>query len=125
MNRKADTLVQIDAATARIPSFTCKPGCTECCGPVLMTRAEHFRILAARGGNGWPIVKPGTITCGLLTDSGRCSVYEIRPAVCRLFGAARVERLQCPVGCGPEKPISAVEAGIILKTVERLGGALS
>ena len=37
-----------------------------------------------------------TIDCPALVD-GRCSVYEHRPLICRLWGA--VESLPCPHGC--------------------------
>jgi uncharacterized protein len=111
-------LVQIDAATARIPSFACKPGCSACCGPVLMSRLEWSRIVEHLG------YEPkgsfdGPLTCPMLQD-GKCSVYDIRPAVCRLFGAIK-DQMVCPEGCGPTRKLSDAEARVILGKVQRLG----
>lgn len=37
--------------------------------------------------------------CPALTADERCGVYEVRPMVCRLWGAA--EPMPCPWGCRP------------------------
>lgn len=85
---------------ARIPSFECKPGCHDCCGPVttsseemarlpVKSEAEHAAALAE-----W--------RCPHLGDTG-CQVYDERPLICRLFGTT--PRLACPNGKGPEKMI--------------------
>jgi len=41
-----------------------------------------------------------TFWCEALTSDKRCAIYELRPIVCRLWGAA--EGLECPFGCVPE-----------------------
>lgn len=81
----------------RIPSFACKPGCHDCCGPVttsseemarlpVKSQAEHDAALA-----NW--------SCPHLGESG-CQVYGERPLICRLFGTT--PRLPCPHGQRPE-----------------------
>jgi Fe-S-cluster containining protein len=39
------------------------------------------------------------MSCPLLTILGRCSVYQIRPMVCRIWGA--VASMRCEHGCRP------------------------
>jgi Fe-S-cluster containining protein len=41
--------------------------------------------------------------CNYLNDGGRCSVYEVRPLVCRIFGAS--DKLPCIWGCKPTAPL--------------------
>lgn len=48
-------------------------------------------------------------TCSMLTEDGRCSQYEIRPMICRLYGAA--EGIECSRGC---KPIIGFAEGVAL-----------
>lgn len=85
-----------------IPSFACKPGCHDCCGPVTAsseemarlprkTEAEHATALAA-----WH--------CPHLGENG-CQVYAERPLICRLFGTT--PRLACPNGKRPAVLIDA------------------
>jgi Fe-S-cluster containining protein len=45
-----------------------------------------------------------------MTEDNRCSIYQARPFVCRLFGTADHERLKCPKGERPEQMLSAEEA---------------
>ncbi|MFQ5542344.1 MAG: hypothetical protein ACE5E2_05895, partial [Candidatus Binatia bacterium] len=44
------------------------------------------------------------LTCPYLKD-GLCSIHEVRPVLCQLFGATRDERMHCPHGCRPKKRI--------------------
>lgn len=41
------------------------------------------------------------LTCDKLID-GKCSIYEDRPFICRVFGAVKSERMRCPHGCKPK-----------------------
>lgn len=47
--------------------------------------------------------------------NGRCTVYEDRPASCRLWGV--VESMECPWGCRPEKMLTFEEGHEILRRV--------
>jgi Fe-S-cluster containining protein len=38
--------------------------------------------------------------CPALSDAGRCTVYDDRPFVCRIYGVT--EMLACPYGCEPD-----------------------
>jgi Fe-S-cluster containining protein len=96
----ADSLERIYRA---IPTVACRGLCAEACGPIAMSDEERRRI-EQRGVDILPPDEALTLsllhnipsTCPALVDS-RCSVYEDRPVICRLWGAA--ESLPCPHGC--------------------------
>ena len=86
----------------QIPSFACKAGCHDCCGPVTASSeemanlpvksiAEHEAALAE-------------LNCPYLGKNG-CEAYGERPLICRLFGTT--PRLPCPNGNRPEVMIDA------------------
>lgn len=119
----------LDAVWARIPDVNCKGHCTDSCGPIDASIAER-RLLRERGirlkaapwieiGADMPggvdempasalaAVKP----CPALVD-GRCSVYDVRPVICRLWGAVR--KMPCEWGCQPDRYLTDGEAREIL-----------
>jgi hypothetical protein len=52
--------------------------------------------------------------CPALSLVGRCTVYEVRPMLCRLWGA--VEGMRCDRGCLPVGGLlSDVEGGRLLR----------
>lgn len=87
--------IEVRALWGMVPSVGCRGLCVEACGPVGMSNEEEA-ILERRG------VEVGfdreTLTCDQL-KFGRCSIYEDRPLVCRLWGA--VPEMRCPFGCEP------------------------
>jgi hypothetical protein len=103
LHRNTDALIAASESTGPIPE--CKPGCTYCCSarvevsdPEALYIARHIqqmpakdklpllerlRIQAAERRDGYgegenPVLKP----CAFL-HAGLCSIYSIRPAVCR------------------------------------------
>ena len=102
-------LTEIQKLYQRIPSFSCKEGCTRCCDNWVQSAPEE----AARC-SGFDFCERN---CPKLTESG-CSVYENRPLICRLFASS--ELMPCPYGFGPEKPLSAEETKEILQIYLRL-----
>jgi Fe-S-cluster containining protein len=113
-------LATLDDLLKGVPTFTCKEGCSDCCGIVPMTRLEWKRIQERTG-----ITKQydENGNCNLLKD-GKCSVYDIRPAICRIFGASTEPRLQCPHGCKSERLLTAKETDGLIMQVDRLGHGL-
>ncbi len=103
----------VESLYAKLPEVSCKGLCQDACGPVFMTPFEMDRIVARIGHR--PV--PSSEVCPLLGKDGRCSEYDLRPAVCRIYGAT--PGLTCPHGCGPEKPLEPKAAmewyGDILK----------
>lgn len=123
-------LASIDFLLSKLPTFECKPGCADCCGPVMMSRLELKRIVARTGIdpkrlNAQWMLKEGCISCPLLTADNRCSVYDIRPAICRVFGSSAHPRLRCPHGLGPLEPISAKQTNSLIDQVMELGHGIS
>lgn len=125
----AEKLARIDAILATIPSFKCKPGCADCCGPVQLTRLEYHRCVKASGRTAQDVrqqmeknIKRNIYKCPLLNaKTNQCSVYEVRPAICRIFGTTK--ELSCPHGYAPEpeQMLSEERAREILAQVEELG----
>lgn len=73
----------------------CDDGCGRCCGPVPVTENELGAIRRYVARRGIEPVDHGGLTCPLYID-GRCSVYPVRPFLCRVFG--HVPALQCVRG---------------------------
>jgi len=72
----------------------CDSGCGRCCGPAPVTKAELKTIQAYVARRGITPVSQG-LTCPLYLN-GECSVYQVRPLICRAFG--HVDKLQCVKG---------------------------
>lgn len=84
-----------------IPAHTRCIGCGECCGPVpvsiedmakiarYVANSEYAQEVAAR--------QHAHLDC-IFRDhlKGRCSIYPVRPVICRMFGVD--VNLQCPNG---------------------------
>jgi uncharacterized protein len=83
---------------ARYPSdLACKAGCHDCCAPDLtVTPAEAEAIEAflgaldpeARASVANRATASDGSRCAALDDAGRCSIYPVRPVVCRSHGVA-------------------------------------
>jgi Fe-S-cluster containining protein len=92
-------------AWTKVPPMQCKGLCADSCGPIEASPLER-RLLAAHGVR-LPSVEDalmemlagGDGKCPALRE-GRCSVYDVRPTICRLWGV--VEGMPCPHGCVPE-----------------------
>lgn len=99
--------MNIETLYSKIPGFACKPGCTDCCGPVPFSKLEWDRVQEKRMGKG--------MDCPYANTASGCDVYDQRPLICRLFGAVEDERLECPHGCGPEVRLSEAEGRILVR----------
>lgn len=129
---KADPalIAQLDAVYAELPTIDCRGLCQASCGPVVqgrsMTEQELLRLQDA-GGEKRGRQRRAPMTCPYLTaedETGRCSVYEARPIVCRLWGV--VAEMPCPHGCEPEPGLlSDREARVAMAFVETIGGKLA
>jgi hypothetical protein len=123
----------LDVLYATLPRLDCQKKCSECCGPVAMTRLEAKRINQVAEIRTFPlpathedrnfgmyrcVVVQEDLTCPLLKD-GLCSVYAIRPAICRLWGL--VPKMKCPHGCEPERWITKEEEFAFIEAVTKLG----
>lgn len=110
---------EMDKLYRRIPEVHCKGLCQEACSIIPMQESEARRLKARTGE--WPTYDAKELRCSMLTEDGKCSVYGIRPLVCRLFGAVR--KMTCPHGCVPDRWVSEAEARAITEQAVRIGGA--
>lgn len=104
----------VEAVYAKVPSAHCKGLCVPCCAPIgpVVPLFERDRIAARTGKNmnttasktGLPLEGE---RCNMLTAAGTCSVYDIRPMICRIFGVAA--DLACPFGCDGNGSLTAAE----------------
>jgi Fe-S-cluster containining protein len=122
----------MDALYATIPTVQCRKQCQDCCGPIDMSARERERIRQRTGKDvgvgAAPSLLPDErgrlnvcLTCNMLTPAGECSVYDIRPVICRVFGVS--ESLKCPYGCRPNGPyLTDAETVEFLLEANRIGG---
>lgn len=84
-----------------LPVVQCKGLCGHSCGEHIdASDVERWRIRAAGVNLNAPTADG---SCPALTRTfgvGRCSVYDVRPMVCRLWGVSA--SMVCPHGCVPE-----------------------
>lgn len=83
-----------------LPAFYCKGLCVDSCGPIGLTPLER-RLIETHTGQPLRWVRDN-FDCAYLDPAGRCSIYEVRPTVCRLYGA--IPELACEHGCVPPLP---------------------
>lgn len=110
----------IEEIYREIPAMkSCSGKCAAACGPIAMFTEEWKRIIRAKGGR-VPKLRPGSLVCPMLSPNGWCTVYPVRPYICRLWGTTKA--LRCPEGCEPERWLSKQEArGIFLRLHEIAG----
>lgn len=80
-----------------IPSIRCKGLCHHQCTVIGYTEVER-RMMTAAGGKA-PSFDTDRMRCNYLTEDNRCSIYNARPFVCRIYGVSK--DLVCPHGCKP------------------------
>jgi hypothetical protein len=121
VTRKRKSEQRLDELYESIPvSIECKGLCQESCGPIAMTQVE-FRRIVERTGIEPTIDDHGT--CSLLVG-GKCSIYDIRPTICRLWGIS--ERMPCVFGCKPNPRYLTDEEGKqILRKADKVTGKKS
>jgi len=108
---------RLDAVYETLPKIECKGHCQNACGPIGMTPDEHRRMVEAAGHE---VGVDKELTCNLLTREGKCSVYAVRPAICRLWGVE--ETMLCPWGCKPSRVLTFEEGHHFLSLVNKITG---
>lgn len=110
---------ELDALYASLPRLDCQGYCHDSCGPIEMSVRERQRIVQRARK---PIECSRGALCSMLDEQRRCSVYEIRPMICRLWGLVR--SLPCQYGCRPEGGLLSDAEGIrLIVEAERIGGS--
>jgi hypothetical protein len=97
----ARVAARLDALYAELPRLECKGLCAHSCVPIELApeernriRREHCVEIPAPS----KLIADGCRKCVALEDR-RCTVYEVRPMICRLWGID--ETMPCPHGCKP------------------------
>lgn len=113
-----------------LPKVNCKGLCASSCGPIDMSTEERRRIAEAgviiplyssEAARAWDAGQP--VYCPALDlDTRQCTVYALRPLICRAWGAGRGE-MACPHGCEIEGPRLRAEGILALMNESyRVGG---
>jgi hypothetical protein len=74
-----------------IPEFLCTPDCHECCrrfGVPSRTRVEEERTRRFMAERGMATAEAQDTTCPHLVIGRGCSIYPVRPFICRLYGTS-------------------------------------
>ena len=105
----------------RIPDCHCKGLCQGACGPVPFSAIERAKVEHLAEWEEWKglgsVPKSDGLTCAFLKDN-KCSIYENRPLICRLYGSVK-ETLQCDHGCRPT--MTETQARNLIKDSEKVG----
>lgn len=108
---------KLDKIYRKLPKLHCKGLCEKSCSFIKVGELERKRITQVKGSD--PFISnekfietlintpPDEWKCSLLVN-GKCSIYPIRPLICRLFGM--VKKMACPFGCVPERWLTDEEA---------------
>jgi Fe-S-cluster containining protein len=94
--------MDIDDLCRLIPEFLCTPGCHECCrrfGVPSRTQVEEERIQRFTAERGMAAGQARGTTCPYLVVGLGCSIYPVRPLICRIYGTSPTYR--CVMGVSP------------------------
>lgn len=107
---------KLDKIYKKLPKLNCKGLCTQSCSLIKIGKLERARIEKVVGYDAFikdenfletvMSMKQEDWACSLLKE-GKCSIYRIRPLICRLFGL--VKKMACPFGCVPSRWLSDEE----------------
>lgn len=89
---------QLQEIWDQLPTITCQGLCADSCCSMWQTTLEQ-QIIQRRTGRTLPLIHAGS-PCTALTILRRCSIYEHRPLICRLWGMTA--SMRCDYGCIPE-----------------------
>lgn len=89
---------QLRQLWAQIPTINCQGLCADSCCSMWQTHTEQ-QVIRRHTGVTLPLIHAGA-PCRALTVLRRCSVYDHRPIICRLWGAT--PSMRCDYGCIPE-----------------------
>ena len=79
-----------------LPTMQCDDDCGECCGVILCKPHEYDAVVKYASENGISPVRQG-LGCPWY-QGGKCSVYPVRPWICRTYGHFANRHMTCPRG---------------------------
>lgn len=107
--------VDLDGLYASLPRIDCQKKCGSFCGPIAMGPQEWDRVVARVGREPSAQTLMRDLRCPFATPKGTCSVYDVRPLICRLWGTVK-DAMECPHGCVPERWLTTDEAWTLLRS---------
>jgi Fe-S-cluster containining protein len=131
-----EAVAALEELYAELPTIECQGLCWNSCGPIDMSDVERRRI-SERGVDIGPrddfrtmlwvnnvrAVNGESLLCPALDQFHRCTVYEVRPLICRAWGVGRGE-MACPYGCAvSDRRLKQTEITKLLWRSLRIGGA--
>jgi hypothetical protein len=124
VTRRSEIDAKLQAIYDQIPAMLgCKGHCWASCGPVPMSDREAQR-LRERGYKVTDVrtarALHDTFWCEALTGDGKCGAYDVRPVLCRTWGASA--QMPCPYGCVPERTLSDEESWRLVLESFAVGG---
>ena len=123
-------IAALEELYATLPTIECQGLCWNACGPIKMSGVERRRI-EARGVDIPPFsheralqwAAGARIPCPALDEDNRCTVYDVRPLICRAWGVGRAD-LACIHGCTRTgRRLKFMEILHLLRQAELLGGS--
>jgi Fe-S-cluster containining protein len=127
-----DELIAMRAVWEATPPITgCKGLCYDSCTNAPVHPVEAYFLLEKFGGDipimihpagipadhpaamALPTLGPDYTPCRFLDSNNRCSIYEDRPLVCRLFGHEALT-LRCVHGCKTDQPLTDMQAAELM-----------
>lgn len=109
---------KLNSIYSKVPDFQCKEGCWDCCGPIHWSPAEDVVIddwLKQHGRKQRFINSVADfLRCPYLDADDKCTIYEVRPIVCRLSGV--VPEMPCEYG-SPKRMLSSKEGSEIFRAI--------
>lgn len=120
--RSRNRLAALRALYDEIPAINCQGTCWDSCGPLPLLKLEqdHIRTTTGQVVPHVSEVRHRPYICPALTMLRLCSVHEVRPLICRLWGV--VENLKCNFGCRPGRYLTVIEGYELLARAEELDG---
>jgi len=117
---------KLDELYKEIPSIECKGLCHPSCTVIPVAKIENRRARDRLGKSPYNSLFDtleeakvnGLIPPCRALKNGKCSIYDIRPAICRLYGVS--EGLPCMFGCKPKETISKKDAYSLIREIEEL-----
>lgn len=116
MKIRKEDVERLNALYKQIPTVECKGLCTIACANIHVTELEEHR-LRVHAHQKLKTLPNGV--CQFLKND-RCSIYSLRPMICRIWGVIR--SLSCMHGCVPQKWLTFPEFHEIAKEIESITG---
>ena len=116
MKRQPDTLESI---YSEVPKIACAKRCQAHCSLVVPYACVPVEVKALASQPLPAIPAVDLLACTFLSGmGGNCTVYALRPLICRLWGVT--QGMQCPHGCLPERLLTNHEARALLRRAAAL-----